>query len=154
MLTDKQKGQTALRLNGVLPEVSEAVKELLAELEAKGLYFIVSLGMRTIAEQNALYAIGRSLAGRKVTNACGGFSWHNFGRAVDLVLVRDGGVIEWENLDTNADGMADYSQMGQMAKNHGFIWGGDFKGLADFGHIEYHPGLTLAQARTSAGLTV
>lgn len=159
MLTPKQAGQTQLRLNGLQPEVANRVRDLLKELAELPcpLYFMVSLGYRTIAEQDALYDIGRTKKGadttparpmgRTVTNARGGDSWHNYGRAVDLVLVRDGGVIEWQDLDTNGDGVRDYSQMGQVAKNHGFIWGGDFKGLADLGHIEYHPGLTLADMK-------
>lgn len=135
------------------PEVKERVEELLDALARLGLYFMVSLGMRTIAVQDALYAQGRTKPGPIVTKARGGYSFHNFGMAVDLVLVRDGGVIEWKDIDTNSDGHADYSQMGQVAKNHGFIWGGDFSGLADLGHIEYHPQKTLAQVRANAGLS-
>lgn len=153
MLTEKQIAATGQRLEGLLPEVKVRVLDVLDELRGMGLYFFVSLGTRTIPDQDALYAIGRTKPGAKVTNAKGGYSWHNFKRAADLVLVRNGGEIEWKNLDTNSDGIADYSQMGQVAKAHGFIWGGDFKGLADYGHIEYHPGLTLEQARADAGLT-
>jgi hypothetical protein len=44
----------------------------------------VTQGMRTWAQQDALYAEGRSVAGKVVTNARGGYSMHNFGLAVDL----------------------------------------------------------------------
>jgi peptidoglycan L-alanyl-D-glutamate endopeptidase CwlK len=42
-------------------------------------------GLRSEAEQNELYKIGRDLPGRKVTNARGGQSFHNYGRAFDWV---------------------------------------------------------------------
>jgi hypothetical protein len=45
----------------------------------------VAQGLRTWAEQDALYAQGRTAPGPIVTHAPGGSSWHNFGLAVDLV---------------------------------------------------------------------
>ena len=47
--------------------------------------FEVTQGLRTYAEQDALYAQGRTVPGEIVTNAAAGYSWHNFGNAVDLV---------------------------------------------------------------------
>jgi len=41
-------------------------------------------GLRTYAEQDALYAQGRAKTGPKVTNARGGYSNHNFGIAFDV----------------------------------------------------------------------
>lgn len=45
----------------------------------------VTQGYRTVAEQDALYAQGRTAPGRIVTNAKGGQSAHCFGYAADLV---------------------------------------------------------------------
>ena len=45
----------------------------------------VTQGLRTWAEQEALYEQGRTTSGSIVTYARAGFSWHNFGLAVDLV---------------------------------------------------------------------
>ena len=45
----------------------------------------ITQGLRTIAEQDALYAKGRTTPGKKVTNAKGGQSVHNYGFAVDTV---------------------------------------------------------------------
>lgn len=47
-------------------------------------------GLATFAEQNALYAQGRTKPGRIVTNARGGQSYHNFGLAFDFCIVRRG----------------------------------------------------------------
>jgi peptidoglycan L-alanyl-D-glutamate endopeptidase CwlK len=48
--------------------------------------------LRTFAEQDALYQLGRIKPGKVVTNAKGGQSYHNFGLAVDFVLLVNGSV--------------------------------------------------------------
>lgn len=48
-----------------------------------GCDYILISGNRTWDEQDALYAQGRSKPGAKVTNAPGGYSYHNFGIAAD-----------------------------------------------------------------------
>ena len=45
--------------------------------------------LRTFEEQDELYAIGRTKAGRKVTNSRGGQSLHNYGVALDFALLID-----------------------------------------------------------------
>ena len=45
--------------------------------------------LRTFAEQDVLYAQGRSKPGKVVTNAKGGQSYHNYGLAIDIVLLID-----------------------------------------------------------------
>jgi peptidoglycan L-alanyl-D-glutamate endopeptidase CwlK len=45
----------------------------------------VTQGLRTWDEQDALYQQGRTKPGTIVTNAPAGFSYHNFGLAVDVV---------------------------------------------------------------------
>jgi hypothetical protein len=44
-------------------------------------------GVRTFAEQDALYAQGRTRKGLRVTNAKGGQSYHNYGLAADCALL-------------------------------------------------------------------
>lgn len=56
-----------------------------AMLELEGIEIRVVQGLRTWAEQEALYAQGRKTKGIIVTNARGGQSFHNFGMAVDCV---------------------------------------------------------------------
>jgi len=71
--------------------------------------------LRTFAEQDALYAKGRTEAGKIVTNAKGGMSYHNYGLAIDIVLLKDkdgNGTFEtasWEtNVDFDGDGVSEY----------------------------------------------
>ena len=42
--------------------------------------------LRSFKEQEALYAQGRSLPGKIVTQAKAGLSYHNYGIAIDIVL--------------------------------------------------------------------
>ena len=46
--------------------------------------YVMTGGTRTYAEQDALYAQGRTTGGKRVTNARGGYSNHNFGVAGDF----------------------------------------------------------------------
>jgi peptidoglycan L-alanyl-D-glutamate endopeptidase CwlK len=73
------------RLSLVHPVLAEKVRAMAGSLIESGIEIRVVQGLRTIAEQNALYAQGRTAPGAKVTNALGGHSWHNFGVAVDCV---------------------------------------------------------------------
>jgi peptidoglycan L-alanyl-D-glutamate endopeptidase CwlK len=71
------------RLSQVHPTLASIIRQMDATEPA--IHLQVTQGLRTWAEQDALYAQGRTTPGAIVTHARGGFSWHNFGLAVDLV---------------------------------------------------------------------
>jgi len=71
-------------LESLEPGFKALVVSLLAELKERGINCVVTSGRRTIAEQNKLYAQGRTTPGNIVTKAKGGQSPHNFGLAADL----------------------------------------------------------------------
>jgi peptidoglycan L-alanyl-D-glutamate endopeptidase CwlK len=103
-----------------------------------GLDVRIISGLRTFAEQDALYAQGRTDKGRIVTNARAGFSNHNFGTAFDIGLF----------LGKNYLGESPkYKELGQAGKSLGLVWGGDFKSIKDEPHFEISTGLTLAEMR-------
>lgn len=90
--------------------------------------------LRTFDEQNELYAQGRTKPGKVVTKARGGQSYHNYGLAVDIVMLldRDGnGTLEeasWdEHLDFDKDGISDWQEVVAIFKRYGWEWGGDWK---------------------------
>ena len=64
-------------------------ESMLAENDIKVLF---TWGYRSIEQQNALYAIGRTKPGSIVTKARGGYSWHNYGLAADYAFVINGKV--------------------------------------------------------------
>lgn len=139
------KKLNAERLAGLLPEARELAERHIALCEAEGIELLVTYGCRSLSEQKALYAKGRTAPGKVVTNARPGFSWHNFGRAYDVAIMT-GGKPDWKSKT--------YARIGELGKSIGLTWGGDFKSVrGDYGHFEYHPNLTLAQARVGAGIT-
>lgn len=90
--------------------------------------------LRTFAEQDALYAQGRTKPGAIVTKAKGGQSYHNYGLAIDVVLLidKDGnGTYESASWDTrgdyDGDKKSDWSEIVNIFKQYGWEWGGDWK---------------------------
>lgn len=110
------------------------------KLAARGIRVIMTWGYRSITEQNRLFQIGRTTPGKKVTNARGGYSWHNFALAADYAFVR-GGKVTW-------DGPWDI--FGQVAKECGLEWGGSWTKFKDRPHVQWTCGKTLAQMRAAA----
>lgn len=91
-----------------------------------GIDLHVVQALRTIEEQNALYAKGRTAQGSIVTNAKGGDSYHNYGLAFDVAPFVNG------KLDYNIK----WEPVAAIGKEHGFKWGGDFKSIKDKPHFE------------------
>ena len=88
-------------------------------------------GHRSWAEQNELYAQGRTKPGKIVTNARGGYSNHNFGVAVDVGVFKDGAYQPESPL---------YSKLGPVGRAMGLSWGGDWKSIKDMPHFEVPTG--------------
>jgi len=108
--------------------------------------------LRTDKEQDELYAQGRTKAGKKVTNAKGGQSFHNFGLAFDIVLIIDGKEASWNTLkDFDGDKVADWMEVVAIAKEHGWEWGGDWAKFKDAPHFQKTHGKTAAQLRALRG---
>ena len=125
------------RINLLHPKLKEdALKiydEIVAALNGSAICRFTHT-LRTFAEQDALYAQGRTKAGAKVTNARGGQSYHNFGMAIDIVLLVDkdkNGTYEtasWDiKTDFDGDGKADWMEIVAIFKRYNFEWGGDWK---------------------------
>lgn len=97
----------------------------------------ISQGLRTFHEQNDLYALGRTKAGKKVTNAKGGQSVHNYGFAVDIVMIIDGKTASWDvKKDWDNDGIADWDECVKVFAKHGWSWGGSWTSFKDMPHFE------------------
>ncbi|OMD29157.1 hypothetical protein BJP48_18880 [Paenibacillus odorifer] len=153
MLTlDQVKSKSSTRLIGLHPVVMAAATVLIERCYSRGVPILITQGLRTIAEQNALYEQGRSKPGAIVTNARGGYSYHNFGLAIDFaLLLPDGKQVSWNiDRDGNGDKVTDWSEVVQEAKALGFEWGGDFDSFKDYPHFQITFGLTTSQLRAGA----
>jgi hypothetical protein len=82
-----------------------------------GVKLRVNEGYRSIEDQDKLYAQGRTTPGPVVTWAKGGQSYHNYGLALDVVIMTNGQP-DWSKPITPA--------IAAYGKQQGFQWGGDF----------------------------
>lgn len=153
MLTLTQiKNKSAPRLTGLHPVVLAAANALIECCYTCGVPVQITQGLRTIAEQDALYAQGRTKPGPVVTNARGGQSYHNYGLAIDFaLLLPNGSSVSWDMArDGDNDQAADWLEVVQQAKRLGFEWGGDWTSLKDYPHFQMSFGLTLSKLRAGA----
>ncbi|HEX8709517.1 MAG TPA: peptidoglycan-binding protein [Pyrinomonadaceae bacterium] len=125
------------RLKKVHPELASRVRTAIANLAQGGIQVEVVQGLRTFAEQDALYAQGRTKPGQIVTRARGGQSNHNYGLAVDVVPYTDG------KPNWNAPNSV-WVLIGTEAEKLGLQWGGSWKKFIDRPHIQLS-GLSINQ---------
>jgi peptidoglycan L-alanyl-D-glutamate endopeptidase CwlK len=146
---DQVKSKSSARLIGLHPVILSAATVLIERCYSRGIPILITQGLRTIAEQDALYAQGRTKPGNIVTNAKGGYSYHNFGLAIDFaLLLPDGKQVSWDlKRDGDGDKVADWTEVVQEAKALGFEWGGDFVSIKDAPHFQMAFGLTTSQLR-------
>lgn len=95
-------------------------------------------GSRTVAEQDYEYSKGRTIPGinvtpdnplgETVTDAEGGKSNHNFGKAIDVFYATESGGIDIKKRLS--------PEIVEIAKQEGFKWGGDWKKKPDYPHFE------------------
>jgi len=116
-------------------EVAKIYDEICEALNGRA-FCRFSYTLRTFREQDELYCIGRTKAGKKVTNAKGGYSYHNYGLALDIVLIVNQKTAVWDiKSDFDGDGKPDWMQVVHIFKSHGWDWGGDWK-FTDYPHFQ------------------
>ena len=127
------------------PALAAKVRAAAAKLEAVGTFILVVSGLRSAAEQDALYAQGGTKPGHIVTKAKAGQSTHNYGLAVDVVPYLSGqtGALNWHG-DTEQ-----FKAMVTALKAEGLTWGGDWLHFKDEDHFQ----LSTAPA-TPSGLMI
>ena len=112
------------------PQLQEKAQKLIVECKKQGL--IVKLGecFRSAAEQDALYAQGRTKPGSIVTYAKGTSysSMHQWGIAFDII--RNDGKGAYYDFD------GWFSKVGKIGKALGLEWGGDWINPVDKPHFQ------------------
>ena len=114
----------------LLPEVHPYARALVQRAAAVGITIRIISGTRTYAQQDELYAQGRTKPGNRVTNARGGFSNHNFGIAFDI------GVFEGTSYKGDSP---KYRAVGMLGAELGLEWGGNWKSFQDQPHYQLRP---------------
>lgn len=136
------------RIELLHPKLRTEAKKILEEASAKltGDYTLrFTHTLRTHAEQDKLYAQGRTVKGSIVTNARGGQSYHNYGLAIDICLLsKDGTKVSWDaNMDSDKDGVADWLEIVAVFKKYGWEWGGNWR-FRDMPHFQKTFGQTIS----------
>lgn len=119
----------------LLPEVQPVARALVQKAAASGIQIKVISGFRTYAEQEALYAQGRTVPGKKVTNAKAGYSNHNFGIAFDI------GVFSGTKYLPDSP---QYKAVGVLGMDLGLEWGGNWTSVVDQPHFQLRPAWALS----------
>lgn len=119
------------------PELQKKAELLKCECRKQGIEILFSECLRTKAEQDALYAKGRTKPGRIVTNAKGSTysSQHQWGIAIDFYIDMDvdGDGSKKDDAFNNSTGL--FNHVGQIAKSIGLGWGGDWTSIKDTPHL-------------------
>lgn len=118
------------------PAVRLKAEAFMRRCGAQGIDVLITSTYRDHASQDALYAQGRSKPGKKVTNARGGQSYHNWRVAFDFVPIVHGKAV-WN--DT-----ALFTRCGEIAEFVGLEWAGRWTRFKERAHCQYTGGLTLA----------
>lgn len=123
------------------PRVGRRCQHHIENCRANGIDLLITSTYRDPAEQDALYAQGRTKPGKKVTNAKGGQSMHNYRLAYDVVPLRNGKAV-W---GTTGDDLVLWNRVGALGKAAGLEWAGDWKSFKEFPHFQWTGGLTLKE---------
>ena len=163
------------------PEPRAMFQAFLADCEARGHHLLVYCGRRTLEEQARLYRrsrnslevghkvdalrsggfgfladvlerVGPQAQGPWATNAAPGESWHNYGMAIDAVLMVDG------KPDWDTHSMPEWVEVGNIASQHLLEWAGNWQKSREYVHFQAGHGgnpldnLTPADARVLLGV--
>lgn len=108
-------------IQDLCPALQPIAREFMIQCAAENIPVIITCTLRPNAEQDALYAQGRTTPGRIVTNAMAGQSKHNTGEAFDVGLKNPDGSMNWDDTDPH------WHRMGLIGEELGLLWGGRWK---------------------------
>ncbi len=119
-----------LLLSQVHPMLAARIQAMASNLETQGIKIVVVQGLRTVEQQDKLYAQGRANPGKIVTNAKGGQSWHNYGLAVDCAPENSDGTVDWNAAHPS------WKAMEKAGVDMGLVSGATWTRLVDAPHFQ------------------
>lgn len=130
------------------PELAAKRDRIIRRARQRGIDIVITAEYRTVEEQNELYAQGRTAEGPVVTTLQGGDSYHNYGLAFDFAVLDENGNQHWDiDQDSNGNGKSDWEEVGQIGKDLGLEWGGDWEDFPDFPHFQETFGWTISDLK-------
>lgn len=146
-VTSKVSQRNEREIAKLHPQVQGLIRSFINQVYAQHqVQLVIVQSYRTYAQQDALYAKGRTAPGSVVTKAKGGQSNHNFALAVDVFPL-------WEDGQLHMDAKSDKKNVqilrmiAPVGKSIGLEWGGDWKSIVDNPHFQLKTGKTMAQLR-------
>lgn len=130
------------------PALQRRCNAFLEACATAGIDVLITSTYRDRESQDALYAQGRTLSGKKVTNAKAGQSMHNWRMAFDVVPMRSGKPV-WGTSGTDGEL---WQTVGKIGESCGLEWGGRWEKLKDLPHFQFTGGLTLADLQSGKTL--
>ena len=120
------------------PKLQEKIEALKKECKKQGITIGIGECVRTVAEQDALYAKGRTKPGPKVTNARGSSysSMHQWGVAFDFYLIMDVDKDGKTSDDAFNDSTNLFTKVGKIGQKLGLEWGGSWRSIVDKPHFQ------------------
>ena len=115
-------------INALHPVLQDKISQLKELCKKNGLNIGIGECLRTVSEQDALYAKGRTTSGNIVTNAKGSSysSQHQWGVAFDF----------FKNVKGHEfDDISFFNDVAALAKSIGLAWGGDWTSIKDRPHL-------------------
>lgn len=132
-------------LDELIPQAKERVDKFIALCKENGIDLLVTSTYRDMESQTALYNQGRTAPGKIVTNAHAGESFHNYRCAVDVVPLVNGKP-QWDDSDPV------WAKVGELGKQAGLEWAGEWHSFKELAHFQYTGGLTIAQLKSGTAI--
>lgn len=124
-------------------KAQELARQTLGAIRKSGIDARIISGTRSYRQQDALFRKGRfGNRGRRVTNARGGQSNHNFGIAWDIGIFDVRGKYLAQSPLYRKAGQIVHASMSKTVE-----WGGEWTSFRDVSHYQLRTGLTLAEIR-------
>ena len=119
------------------PELRKKLAGLAEALAGRAMEALITDGFRSFADQDALFAQGRTKPGKIVTKARGGLSNHNYGMAIDMYPVVEGQVFTEKPGGTKGERFEEIQQaIIDEAEGLGLTSGVHFGSLGDKPHVQ------------------
>jgi len=121
------------RLGEIHQLLASKIRTMAEMLSQESITIRVTQGLRSWNQQQDLYSQGRdadgNIIGKTVTNAKPGYSWHNFGLAVDVAPF-DNGIPDWN------ENHPDWQRIVQIGTSLGLTAGAGFRTFPDYPHFQ------------------
>lgn len=130
MITDTISEGRLMQLHPNIRGAALAAYRESVRITPHGVHPFITETLRSFERSDELYQQGRTKPGNIVTNARAGQSMHNYGLALDFVIMVNEKMV-WK-VDEN------WMKVVNAFKKYGFAWGGDWKTFKDYPHLEFN----------------